>query len=649
MKGDSDRTLAGALVGLARTLGADFSVQEILDHLVVQIAAILPVTGAGVMVMGDGDDLHFIAASDEAITALEVLQNELHQGPCVEAYRTGDPVEVIDMANDRRFTVFSARAAAAGLAAVFTFPMHLDGIRLGAVDLYRDTPGPLAADDTAAAQTLTDVAAAFLINARTRLDTAAAVTDAQHRLLHDPLTGLANQVLLEERLTRVVARARRTHAAAAVLFVDLDRFKTVNDHHGHATGDRVLQQVAARLTAAVRPGDTVARLGGDEFVIVCEDLSDPADAVTVAARVTTALAVPFPVVAGGEGARAEVTVGASVGVAFTGPGQDLPDRLLRAADAAMYQAKTAGGGRHRVVDPTAHIAVDHLDALTADLRSARDDNQLWVAYQPILDLASPRLIGVEALLRWNHPTRGLVPPAETIPVTERTGLIGSVGEWVLHQACTDLRHWTRTGLGVATAAVHISAQQVMDPAFTATVHRILSDTAVDPAAVTLEVTESVLLADAHRALRALCELKELGVGLALDDFGTGYASMNYLRRFPFDVVKIDRSFTADVPTDHATRAIVAAMIDLSHTLGLTVTVEGVETQVELDALTDLGADHAQGHLFARPLAARDLTDFAASYPTPPSRGPGPNSSPPTRCAPSPPTTTDDAGQRLRHA
>ena len=280
-----DGGLAQVLVEFAHTLGTDFPIQRILDHLVLRIVDILPVTGAGVMVMGPMEELHFIAASNDVVTRIEGLQNELGEGPCLEAYRTGEAVAVTDLAADTRFSEFSPRAAAAGLAAVFTFPMRRDGTRLGAVDLYRDTPGALSAADLERAQTLADVAAAYLFNAQARLESSATVDQLNHLSLHDPLTGLPNQTLLEELLARAVARSRRSRHVAAVLFADLDGFKAVNDRHGHQVGDEVLRSAAARLTRLLRPGDTVARLGGDEFVVLCEDLHDSADAELVAGRI----------------------------------------------------------------------------------------------------------------------------------------------------------------------------------------------------------------------------------------------------------------------------------------------------------------------------------------------------------------------------
>ncbi len=337
--------LAGLLVEFAQTVGEGYQIQEILDHLVGRIVDVLPVTGAGVMLIGLDDALHFVAASNAPILKIQTLQNELGEGPCLEAYRTGEAVSVPDLSVDQRFPRFSARANAAGLAAVFTFPMSLDGRRFGALDLYRDQVGGLDSTDMKSAQMLADVASAYISNAQARADAAENIDLLRQRSLHDPLTGLPNRTLLKERLEQAVARGRRSHQVFAVLVVDIDRFKAVNDQFGHHIGDRLLAAVAGRLKGVLRGGDTVARLSGDEFVIICEGLEGAELAERVAERVVGALGPVFEL----EGESLQVT--ASVGIAFCGPGEDVPESLLRDADFAMYQAKQAGGGRHQVVVP----------------------------------------------------------------------------------------------------------------------------------------------------------------------------------------------------------------------------------------------------------------------------------------------------------
>jgi diguanylate cyclase (GGDEF)-like protein len=601
---DRDHLLAQVLVKFAYTLGTDFSIQKILDHLVQAIVDILPVTGAGVMLMGDRNELHFIAASDATVMTIERLQNELTEGPCLDAYRFGLPVTIDDLSVDERFPRFSPRGLEEGMAAVFTFPLTLDDERLGALDLYRDTPGALSDEDLQAAQVLADVASAYLFNAQARIDASATVARLNHRSLHDPLTGLANRTLFEELLEQAIARARRSQNVAAVLFADLDGFKAINDRHGHLMGDQLLSAVARRLTGALRPGDTAARIGGDEFVVLCEDLGDRADAENVARRIAAAISDPFDL----DGHRLSVT--ASVGIAFSGPGQDVPEGLLRDADFAMYQAKSGGGDRMEVLDPAARLAADRREQLEIDLQQALSRNQFSLAYQPILDVRSGKMVAAEALLRWTHPDRGSVEPAVVIPSAERTGLILSLGEWVLRRACEDLTHWEASGTGAPAIAVNVSAHQLMGPAFAQTVERVLGATGANPRGISLEVTETVFLADVSRAITVMQDVKDLGVELSLDDFGTGYSSLNYLHRFPFDRVKIDRSFTADVETDQVTRRLIGAMIDFSHGMDLTVIAEGIETSQELTQMTGLGADEAQGYHLSHPLTRDQLEDYA---------------------------------------
>ena len=597
--------LTQVLVEFARIMGTDFSVQEILDHLVARIVDILPVTGAGVMLMGADQELHFLAATNDTLLAIESLQNELIEGPCLDAYESGHPVSIPDLRLDESFPRFSPRALESGLAAVFTFPLSLDNHRLGALDLYRDKSGALSDRDLQIAQVLADVAAGYLINAQSRREAAASAAELRRQSLHDPLTGLANRTLLVELMDKAVARASRSHHFAAVLFIDLDGFKGVNDHYGHHVGDQLLCAVAERLVEMVRPGDTVSRIGGDEFVALCEDITQSGDAELIAQRITRALATPFRL------GPITVNITGSVGVAFSGPGQDIPAILLRNADFAMYQAKNRGGSQHHISDPAARLAADSRSDLERDLREAERLNQFQLAYQPIVEVGTGRLVGVEALLRWDHPGRGRIMPNVIIPSAERTGLIVSIGDWVLQQACRDLAQWTRDASGIDSVSVNVSANQMMGTSFAKTVAHALQETGVDPSAVCLEVTESLFLGDSARARSVMKELKDLGVRLSLDDFGTGYSSLSYLRHFPVDSVKIDRSFIGNLNQDGPTKAIVRSVIGLSHELDLTVVAEGVETLVELREVSALRADFVQGYRFGRPLPKAKLTELVA--------------------------------------
>jgi diguanylate cyclase (GGDEF)-like protein len=590
--------MAAVLTDFARTLATDFPIQGILDHLVKRIVEVLPVTGAGVTVITPDTGPRYIAASDEAALRFEQLQTDVGDGPCVWTYRTGEPVVVPDLAADDRFTQFGPRAVASGLAAVFTFPLrHADG-RLGALDLYRDTVGALDSSATAAAQTLADVAAAYLLNAQAREETRLTSERFRHTALHDPLTGLPNRLLLQQRLEHAAQRAQRSHTNAAVLFVDLDRFKRVNDTHGHRVGDDLLCAIAERLASLVRPGDTLARFSGDEFVYLCEDLASPADVEAVAQRVDDAFIEPF--VLDGK----ELTVTASVGMAFAGPGEDVSDQLVVHADIAMYQAKRRGGAGHQIIDLREAMKSRDRHSLETDLRAAFAAGLLDLAYQPVVRSADGSTIGVEALLRWTDPQRGTVPALSMIAVAEQVGLINQLGAWVLERGCRDRGQWLIDNPALPLdLAVNVSPRQLMSPDFRRTVGRILAETEMDPAALILEITENVFIDDVERATTLLGELKDLGVKIALDDFGTGFSSLSYLRKLPIDIVKIDQSFIADIGEAPTGGAIVAAVTNLAHVLGLQVTAEGVETAVQRDEVRAIGCEAAQGYFYARPMAA----------------------------------------------
>lgn len=593
--------LADLLADFAHTLGGDFRIQDILDRLVTRIIDVLPVTGAGVMLMGAANELHFVAASNDTIFEIEAAQNDLLEGPCLAAYRSGTPVAIPDLGSDERFPRFSPRARRAGLAAVFTFPMTLDGMRFGALDLYRDEVGELNEPDMRTAQILADVAAAYIHNAQGRAEAVDRLDFLRERNLHDPLTGLPNRTLLKERLEHAIARASRTNEVVAVLYVDLDHFKVVNDRFGHHVGDRLLIAVAKRLGEVVRGSDTLARLSGDEFVILCEGIDEAGSADRVADRVNAALAPLFEI----DGHSLHLT--ASVGVAFAGPGKEVPESLLRDADFAMYQAKNAGGGRHQAFDWAARVVQEQRRHLTRELRSALGGDQFQLAYQPVVDVRDGHLVSVEALLRWQNPTRGLVMPNEILPIAEPTGFILEIGEWVLRQACRDLQHWRQLyGHAVPQVAVNVSPFQVMAPDFAVTLERVLAETDTDAADVGLEVTESVFLEDGPRALSVMQNIADLGVSLVLDDFGTGFSSLNYLRHFPFDTVKIDQTFIGGLGVDDGTYDILAAIIALAHTLQLSVVAEGIETKEQLTQVTDLGSDRGQGYHICRPMLVADI-------------------------------------------
>ncbi len=412
-----------------------------------------------------------------------------------------------------------------------------------------------------------------------------------HQAIHDPLTGLPNRVLFVDRLQR--ALSDNDHAQLAVLFLDLDHFKVVNDSLGHPAGDRLLVALADRLRATIRPSDTVARFGGDEFTVLCNNVPDEATALELARRLSDAVAKPIAL------AEGEVFVTASVGISTSGTELETAETLLRNADAAMYRAKEQGRARSELFRADAHDqAVRHLRTGN-ELHRALERGELRMHYQPIVSLETGRISGFEALLRWEHPKRGLVGPDEFVGLAEETGLVVPIGSWALEESCRQAEYWHSHGSDV-TISVNLSPRQLAEPGLPNDVARVLQATRVRPDLVWLEITETALMRDAESAVRALGALRSLGVHLAVDDFGTGYSSMTYLKRFPVEALKVDRTFVDGIGRDPEDSAICTAVVSLAHALGLRAVAEGVETPEQLAELRTLGCELAQGYLFGRP-------------------------------------------------
>ncbi len=434
--------------------------------------------------------------------------------------------------------------------------------------------------------------------------------ELHHLALHDPLTELPNRALILDRIDQMLARSRREHTPVAVLFLDLDNFKDVNDTLGHAAGDQLLAGVAARLMSAIRQEDTVGRLGGDEFVVLAEGASLAAGAEMVAERILDVLATPFEIA----GSDAPLTVTASIGIAEGR--RATPDELLRDADIALYQAKAAGKKCAVVFAPAMQEAVDDHRTLEVDLHAALQADQFFLLYQPTFDLSSGAFSSVEALLRWRHPTRGVILPDDFIPALEASGLIVPVGRWVLEEACRQGAAWQRQGHRV-TVSINVSAKQLDRDQIVADVHDALTTSGFDPALCVLELTETTLMHNVDDTVGRLTLLKALGVRLAVDDFGTGYSSMAYLRQFPIDVLKIDRSFVSGITETSEAVALVHAMVQLGKALGLETVAEGVENDGQRVKLASENVDTGQGFLFARPLdveAVSRLLEDAARNP-----------------------------------
>ncbi len=599
----ANEDLSDVLSEFARTMLTDFPIQSILDHLVTRIVDVLPVTAAGVTLISPGADPRYIAASNGAALRFERLQTELGDGPCVAAYHTGVAVMAPDLASETRFAGFTPLAVEAGLAAVFAFPLRHEDAQLGALDLYRDVAGPLSDGSVRAAQTLADVAAAYLLNAQARSDLVASSTQSREAALHDPLTGLPNRVLMLERIEHAFLREQRSRKTSAVIFLDIDAFKEINDTHGHKVGDELLIATAERLSSVLRPGDTLSRLSGDEFVLLCEELDHHREADAVVARIATAMAMPFVL------GDAEVAVSVSLGIAFSRGGHQQPAALLHAADLEMYRSKRTRSEIVRTIDPQDLLAADHHAELAEALPGAAERGELHLEYQPIVAAADGRITGVEALLRWTHPTLGLVMPTVLIPIAEHSGAILEIGQWVLEQAWTDRHRWQSTRVEQLMMSVNVSARQLMSPRFVESIADTLDPSTIDVSLLTLEVTESVFIRDADRAALVLGHLKEKGVKLALDDFGTGYSSLHHLLSYPVDVIKVDRAFVANLGADAANTTVMAAVIDLAHTLSMTVVSEGVETEQQHVALASLGCDACQGFYYARPMSATGIDEL----------------------------------------
>ncbi len=424
--------------------------------------------------------------------------------------------------------------------------------------------------------------------------------------LHDTLTDLPNRVQFMNHLRQAVERADgNSYAKFAVLFLDLDRFKVINDSLGHAVGDKLLIAIAERLTACVRPGDVVARLGGDEFTILLNRSGELSEVVGVAERLQTKISEPFQI------DNYEVFTTASIGIIVSGPVMRTAEDFLRDADAAMYRAKESGKARYEIFDRDMHVRNMNLLQVETDLRHAVERNQFEVLYQPIVELRSGHVNEFEALIRWRHPVHGLVGPNEFVGVAEETGLIIPIGKWILEESCRQIAEWQRRFNLPLAISVNLSAKQLMHPTLTAQVRDVLFDTGLDATQLKLEVTESTVMEHHEKSLKVLSELDQLGVNLSTDDFGTGYSSLSYLQRFPFERLKIDRSFINIMDEDEKSGAIVKTILMLGENLNIEVVAEGIETASQLEKLRSLGCTLGQGYLFSRPIDCETAEEFLA--------------------------------------
>lgn len=434
------------------------------------------------------------------------------------------------------------------------------------------------------------------------IDQAELYEQTHHQALHDRLTGLPNRMLLDDRLVRAIAEAQRHQRRLAVMFMDVDRFKVINDTLGHACGDLLLQEIAQRVLTCVRDVDTVARWGGDEFVILLPQIQRPTDGVMVAQRVLTALKPIFEI------EDHFLHISSSIGIAtYPEDGKDA-ETLLKNADAALYQAKAKGRNTYECYAPTIHAPSSDVLTIETSLYQALENQELILHYQPQVNIETWEITGVEALVRWQHPELGLVPPGVFIPIAEANGLIVPIGEWVLQTACAQAKIW-QTKMPSLKIAVNLSARQFQQPNLVGLVTNVLRETALPPSSLELEITESTVMHDVAFARSTFTAFQDMGIHLSMDDFGTGYSSLSYLKQYPLHTIKIDRSFIQELPHNPYDQAIVTAVVAISKSLNLRVVAEGVETQEQLHCLQNLGCDVIQGYFFSRPLPVQGITDL----------------------------------------
>ena len=425
----------------------------------------------------------------------------------------------------------------------------------------------------------------------------------KHLAYHDALTGLPNRLLFKDRLTVAISHAQREHAMLAVLFLDLDRFKVINDSLGHNIGDQLLQAVAVRVQSCVRESDTVARLGGDEFTLLVPNLSQAEDAAVVAQKLLEAIRYPFHI----EGRELFATT--SIGISlFPEDGVD-SETLIKNADTAMYQAKEQGRDNYQLFNAFINAKALQRIALEHGLRKALANQELAVHYQPIYDFRSGRISGMEALLRWNHPTIGMIPPAVFIPLAEAIGVMVPIGMWALRAACTQAKTWHDAGFRNLCLAVNLSVNQLQQSDLLQRISEIVSECGLPPRLLELEITESNAMQSPENSIRTLFDMKKMGVRISLDDFGTGHSSLSYLKRFPIDTLKIDQSFVRDINNDPDTAAIVTAIIAMAHSLRMKVIAEGVEFSEQAAFLKRHGCDQMQGYLIKAPVPAESFTEL----------------------------------------
>jgi diguanylate cyclase (GGDEF)-like protein/PAS domain S-box-containing protein len=577
--------------------------EELMQTATELIAKVAGVHSACIWELGrDGRRLHLRAGLEEAVTGAGRRVSASRDSHVGAALDSGTHAIVPDWEQETRHTmppVLRVFGAASSLAVV------IDGKNrpFGVLDVHATEPHRFSAKDVPFVQAAANVLA-------DSIERHSADQALRYRVLHDALTGLPNRLSFVDSLADTLGKAAVSGSPVGILFLDLDHFKLINDSLGHHAGDALLRAVAPRLRSHLRPGDIVARFGGDEFGILIDRLADEGEALAIADRVAAAFAQPFSL----DGV--DHFVSASIGVAVSRGGEKRPlnaELMIRDADAAMYRAKEGGRSRCVLFDAEMRASAMRRLEVERELRHALDRDELALYYQPVVNLRSGAIAGLEALVRWRHPERGLLDPSEFVPIAEDSGLIEPIGRWVQERACRQALQWhqLRPDSRPLDVAINLSARQLAQRDFAAGVEEIIARTGIDPVHLRLEITESVLVAESATAMASLRQLNELGVRLVLDDFGTGYSSLAYLNRFPFHALKIDRSFVEALGAEQEATAIVEAIIGMARALSLEAIAEGVESEVQLAELQRLGCDYAQGYLFQAAMPEREVSRLIA--------------------------------------
>lgn len=602
-----EAALHAVLRDLAAMVTREFTAQEVLVRLADAAARVLPADGVAALVDEGGRRPRVVRTTEPRTEALASTEELVRDGPSRTALTTWTVVSDPDLREPGDWPQFRRRATELGLRSVTAVPLRARGRIWGTLEIYRGSAGRLDRDALDTASTLAEIAASYLVIAADRDDAREYEAELADRAMHDPMTGLPVRWVFHEQLTHALAVLQRRASHLGVLFIDVDGLKYVNDTYGHLAGDDLLRTCAARIRAALRPSDILARIGGDEFVVLLEDLKDVDAASAIVKRVLGELVAPHDM----DGNMLRPS--ASIGIAVTDDPHVGADTLISHADAAMYRAKHGGRGGYRAFDPAEYAAASRRGQVADELATAITGGELELHYQPIIDLQTGSAYAVEALLRWRHPSRGLLTAAQFLDAAEHGPLMCKIGGWVLPHACAQMAAWDRE-LGSAAPArisVNVSAAEFTQTDIEQRVRDALAAESLDPERLVLEITETGILAEPTAARSAIDGLRELGCELAIDDFGTGYSSLSRLVQIPAAALKIDQSFTRVLTGSAESLAVVSSVLLLGHNLRRGVIVEGVEDAATLELLQELGCDYAQGYHLAMPQSAAQIAALLA--------------------------------------